>query len=283
MKKFLSWILFLTLLLCNTPICLGEGEESNESNGSVIVIEESSEENQQITEEIFEESEPYYPDNIERIIGPDDRIRVKDPYVYPYSAIAYMDVHASCGCSWSCTGFMVNKDRLLTAAHCLVCTDHGQWADKISFYFGWRGRGYSYKYAGKWTAWVGNTYRNGTTDFAYDWGCVRLASNVGETTGWFGTRWSMSDSKYTSTWVYVAGYRGADLTYDQGYIDYVTDDNIYYQMDQISGNSGGPIFDWEYYAVGIINGANLRDNVVTTHVGHRLTSKIKQHLDDLSF
>ena len=38
------------------------------------------------------------------------------PDVYPYSAIAYMEVHKSCGCSGLYTGFMVAPDLMMTAA-----------------------------------------------------------------------------------------------------------------------------------------------------------------------
>ena len=283
MKKFLAWLLLLAMLLFCVPAAFADGDTSYEPNGSVTVIDPDSEGAEAVIEEVFEETEPFIPEEVERtIVGTDNRITVRNSWDYPFSAIAYIEAHASCGCSWSCSGFMVNKDRLLTAAHCLVCSKHGQWADRLDFYFGYNGRGYSYKYTGKWTAWSGNLFRSGTDDFAYDWGCVRLASDVGNTTGWFGTWWGMSDSQYTNTWAYVAGYADGKIRYDSGYVDSVSADNLYYTMDTVGGNSGGPVFDSDYYAIGIHVGTVSRGSS-TLNVAHRLTSYVKSHLDDLTF
>ena len=110
------------------------------------------------------EMEPFIPedmisegsDNSDEIIedaifGNDGRVKVIKPYKYPFSTIANMVVTAKCGDSWCGTGFMVSRDRLLTAAHVLVCPRHNAWATHIDFYFGYQNKNkYLYHYRGKW-------------------------------------------------------------------------------------------------------------------------------------
>ena len=96
--------------------------------------------------------EPFVPDTLEKVIvGKDDRVKVKKPKQYPYSAICYMDGKYECGCRWTGTGFMVSENTLLTCAHLLVCKEHGKWAKKMTFYFGYKNRkNYLYRYKSTW-------------------------------------------------------------------------------------------------------------------------------------
>ena len=105
-------------------------------------------------------SEPFAPENLDKvIIGSDDRITA-DVRQYPYSAIGYMDVHAKCGDTWTGTGFMAGKRLFMTAAHCMYCDEHHAWADEVTIYFGFRSqKNYAYRFTGGWTAWIGVSWR----------------------------------------------------------------------------------------------------------------------------
>ena len=72
------------------------------------------------------------------IIGDDGRVTVGSTTSYPYSAIAYLKVSFSCGCSGVGNGFMVSKNCMLTAGHCVVCEDHGNDATSITATFGYQ-------------------------------------------------------------------------------------------------------------------------------------------------
>ena len=143
MKKWIVLTLICTLLLMPAAWA----EEDNE--GTVIVIDDWTA-TEDAAPEASTEEDPFVPDTVGRaVFNADGRVTVFNPAAYPYSAIAYMDIVGTCGDHWSGTGFMVGKNRLLTASHCLVCSDHSAWAKTIDFYFGYKSRrNYLYRYSG---------------------------------------------------------------------------------------------------------------------------------------
>lgn len=224
----------------------------------------------------------FAPDDLEKcIIGTDDRVRVKNTKQYPYCAIANMKVTGTCKCKWECTGFMVGKKWLMTAAHCMVCAEHGKWAKNVTFYFGYQNsKNYLYKYTGKWTAWAGTLFPNGYSAGMEDDYCfVRLEKNVGDKTGWFGMSFpseiELNGSRYT-----VAGYRSNALKYSRGTAAALSGKLMTYTADDKPGNSGGPIFTSDYYAVGIIAAEN---NVRKVNYGRRLTRSIYDEMLDAGY
>lgn len=263
MKKFLCFLLSLMLLTAAAGVVFAE-EEEGDGAGEVIVLEEGEEAGEDLTAD----SEPYVPDGADKaVFGSDSRVTVKNLNQHPYAAIAYMEVHAKCGCTWSCNGFMTDKDRLLTAAQCLVCPDHSEWADQITFYFGYKNsRNYSYKYTGGWSAYVGNVFSNGKYSIDYDYGIVKLKKDVGKSTGWFGAHWGLSDLELEKKYLYVAGYQGGKLMYDSGYVIAEDPQHMVFKLDTGAGIAGSPIFGTDNYAVGIAIAYNDRNNI-----GYRLT------------
>lgn len=268
MKKFF----LLVLLIVLSVICLPVFSQGRGEGGSVRSDEWYTSTDGE-SESGAEDGSPYVP---ERIFGVDNRFKVKNPSYYPYSAIAYMDVSARCGCNWTCSGFMVGQDTMLTAAHCLVCTKHSSWAKNINFYFGYKNAyDYSYLYNGAWTAWAGNIFSNREYTVNNDYGCIKLRENVGNIVGWFGTRWDYSDSYIKSKYLYVAGYRNGTLRYDSGWVT-PSGDFLTYQMDTVKGNSGGPIYGSDYYVVGI----NIAENG-SYNTGYRLSNTVISELRNL--
>ncbi len=275
MRKLLTSVLAI-LMACVFLLPSLSFAEIENGEGIVTVVDHSPEEI--LADALGEDCQPSVPEGMEKTVFEiDDRITVTKTSAFPYCAVAYMVVKGECGCEWFCTGFMVNRDRLLTAAHCLVCTDHSKWAKNITFYFGYKNRRtYVYKYTGGWSAYVGNVFRGKEYTTENDYGCIRFAKNVGDRVGWFGTHWNMSDGDIASTRLYVAGYRDGELKYDSGYVDETEKQYIRYRMDTVPGESGGPIFTGDYYAVGIhISGGT------SSNVGYRLIQTVKSDLDGL--
>lgn len=213
------------------------------------------------------------------VFGTDDRITVQDTGEYPYVAIAYMKIHHACGCDSTGTGFMADKNKLITAAHCIVCTKHGKWANRITFYFGYRNdRRYTYKYSGKWYAFVGNTFPDGYTT-ENDWAVVKLYKNVGNQVGWFGFKYNMPDSTISGKLLRVAGYRNGKLKKDSGFATVGSGNLIYYEMDSEPGNSGGPVYYLDHgdpYAAAI----NIAESK-SSNYGYRITALVYRYFLEL--
>lgn len=217
------------------------------------------------------------------VIGPDDREVIDNLDEYPFCAVAYLNTHFPCACGdREATGFMVERNKMMTAAHCLVCSKHSVWADEITFYFGFRDyNDYTYKYDGKWYAFVGNTFtgKKYTTDA--DWAVVKFYENVGDIVGWFGYYYNMSNKKITGNNMLLLGYRDGILKISEGYANIGEDDLIKYKLDMEPGNSGGPVFfleDGIPYAAAI-NIAEDKD--IHWNFGFRITDTIYSRLMQL--
>lgn len=219
--------------------------------------------------------EGFIPDDADKvIIGSDDRITVTKPGQYPFSTIAYMEVTGECGDQWVCTGFMVGKNCLLTAAHCMICPNHGKWAKKATFYFGFKSKSNClYKYTGGWFGRAGTNFPNHRYDseaLSNDWCYLILDKNVGEKTGWLGFNCA-SDSEIRSHTYMVAGYRDYKLKYCWGNAEPYDSRVVGFTADDQPGNSGGPIFMTDNQAEAIIIAEN---ETMQVNFGRRITSDI---------
>ena len=278
MKKLclLLAVCLLASMLFTVP-AFAETETEEDNTGEVFIVEDDGAETADLPE--IAETEAFVPEGIEKaVFGKDDRI-VVNPTKYPYSAIGMIYAKGKCGCSWQGSGFMVSKNIMLTAAHCLVCTDHSSWAKELTVYFGYKNkRNYTYKYNGKWTAWAGNLFMDKKYTTPNDWGIIKFGKNVGDKTGWFGTKVGLTKEHFEDVHLYyVAGYRDEVLRMAAGLDVRKSDDGfLAYQIDAVAGNSGGPVFDYDNYAVGIHIAEKMLSNV-----GYPLNSTIKKKWDEM--
>ena len=270
MKKFLALFILLVCVLALPALAHAEGVENaipamntslqSAANGKLAA--------ESFTPEIA--AEPFVPEGLERSFpdGHDDRIKVKNPSSYPFSAIAFMQVHARCGCTWECSGFMVGRRGLITAGHCLVCMDHNRTADRITFYFGYSSKKkYFTKYDGSTTYWYGIDATR-SYDSTWDYGYVRLDKNIGDKTGWFGVS-SKYDSDLNGYLYRVAGYRDGVLKYDRNRAYVYSDYEVYHYADTQPGYSGCPIYTDDYYVVAVNTSESAKRNY-----GRRFTNSL---------
>lgn len=243
MKKWLVWLL---ALLCAASFALAE--DMTEKSNAAVPGEAAA------LEEVIAQlaDAPYSPEGMEKaVFGKDDRTTIHQPGVYPYSAIAYLNVKGKCGCGWTGSGFMVGKSSMATAAHCLICHEHNAWAAEITMFFGYRSnKNYTYCYTGGTTYWCGsNPFATGSYISEDDYAYLKLEQPVGDHVGWFGVRHADA-SQHGQTFT-VAGYRNGVLKSSSGRVDVCSDKLLSYQTDTEPGYSGCPVFDSEYYAVAI--------------------------------
>lgn len=181
------------------------------------------------------------------IIGADNRIRVNNPRIYPYSAVMCLrsgwDIDGNGTIdSWTQgTGAMVGSKALLTAGHNYWNPDRGGWVKQCR----------AYKYQNSTTlrstyyypaSWVfAQNYKN-TRDVNYDWCVVTMQDRIGNDTGYFGygTGSSLMDGTYR-----LSGYPADHLIY-QYYADGIITSETYYRIshniDAVGGQSGAPIY-----------------------------------------
>lgn len=219
------------------------------SEGADIAYTESENSNPTYTEAWFptvEGSEIYSANDSRSLIGEDNRVRVDNTKMMPYSAICYIEIEWSDGSTSLGTAFMIYDDLALTAGHCVYSSENGGWATNINVWPGKDGYGFwnnpygttESTYLRTASEWVS------TEDEEYDWALIELEEPIGNETGWFGIGWSASD--LTGTDVTISGYPGEHRYYQYKMSDEITrctTNKLYYDViDTTGGQSGSPIY-----------------------------------------
>lgn len=177
----------------------------------------------------------------ESIIGSDSRYQIGGTTTFPYRAIVQITFNQGAG-SYMCTGWMIGNNTVATAGHCVF--DNGAWASNVRVYPGRNGNSTPY---GSCTARTLYSVTGWTQskDTNYDYGAIKLNCTVGNSTGWFGFRWTSSSMNGQAS--YLSGYPG-DKSYGT---QWRADDSIrlsytrllYYANDTYGGMSGAPVWN----------------------------------------
>lgn len=114
---------------------------------------------------------------IQEAAKPGKLVAIKDTTQYPYTAIGML--------SNGCSGTLIGKRFVLTAAFCIFNPQTKQWDQNLDFYPGINGQNRPFDGV-KWkNSWVTKGFaEDGSWDLAV--GLVELQSDVGDQTGWFG-------------------------------------------------------------------------------------------------
>jgi V8-like Glu-specific endopeptidase len=108
---------------------------------------------------------------------PGKLVPIKDTAQYPYTAVGLL--------SNGCSGTLIGKRFVLTAAYCIFNPESKQWEQNLDFYPAINGETRPYDGVQWKNAWVTKGFaEQGSWDLAF--GLVELQSDVGDQNGWFG-------------------------------------------------------------------------------------------------
>ena len=179
----------------------------------------------------------------ESILGFDSRYHV-NPYSYPERAVVSITYNGMT----HCTGWLISKDTVVTAGHCVHGGgSNGRWGVTSSFRFF---PGFADGYAPYGSCGAKEIYSSYgwivSADTDSDVGLIKLDCTIGNTTGYFSYFVANTMKDQTVT---INGYPGdkADATQQwasQGTVQSETTARYYYDNDTSGGMSGSPV--WLY-------------------------------------
>ena len=146
-----------------------------------------------------------------------------------------------------CTGWFYGPNVVATAGHCVHQGGGGSRYTNVTVYPGYDNGSAPYgSYPAKWTASVVGWTVNG--DERYDYGVIKLSTNVGNTVGWYGFWWQTASLNNTPS--IILGYPG-DKAQDPKQTQWVAVDKtrvtqerqVFYKNDTFGGMSGSAV--WE--------------------------------------
>ncbi len=199
--------------------------------------------------------------SLEIVHGPDDRVQITNTAVYPWRAHASLLITAADDSMWIGTGWFIGPHTLMTAGHVVYIKNSGVpgrdgWVKRIQVMPGRNGSTLPY---GSVTSSNFRTVSGWTSsgDQNYDYGAIILATNLGNTVGWFGFG-VYSDATLVASTGNISGYPGDKPSgtqwYDARKIASVNSRKVYYDIDTAGGQSGSAVYriiDGGRYAVAI--------------------------------
>ncbi|TCT13554.1 V8-like Glu-specific endopeptidase [Tepidamorphus gemmatus] len=216
------------------------------------------------------------------IIGPDERIRVRETTAFPFRATVLITFGAG-----RCSGWLISPDTVVTSGHCVHSGGPwGDWYDRNSYMI-YPGRDGPRAPFGSCSARrlfsvVGWTER-GRDDF--DYGAIKLNCTIGFSTGWFGLFTASGSLQGVPT--RIAGYPGdkpLTLWRSSGRVTVSQPRRVFYRNDTVGGMSGSPVY---YQRAGCgfcamaVHGYGIygRPPFSTNNHGTRITAQVFRNLD----
>lgn len=225
--------------------------------------------------------------NTRSVIGTDNRTRVSNANVYPYTAVARLDITCQDGGVTYGSGALIGSRILATAGHVLI-DGNGNLPKSLKVEFGKNGSS-TYYTTSNVKSYIYKADYGTKVAMEDDYTFVIFNEDVGAVTGYFGIDTSIS---FGNT-VYTAGYPqdmniyGNDMYVSSGLVVNVTDDLLYYTADTSGGNSGSPVYvikSGKPYVVGIhTRGKTAVDSGGEANSGRRINSNLYSWLKSVSY
>lgn len=182
-----------------------------------------------------------------RVIGIEDRSRITTTQVYPWTTVVHISYKRS-GQDLICTGWMLGKSTVATAAHCVY--DGGMYGSDYQLTPGRDGGITPFSSCKGIFAHVPELWIT-TRNFDYDWAAIDIDCRIGTTTGVLG--FAATSGNINTRIVAVTGYPslhhpngidvGTSMWTHSGPIEESLPFVFRYSIDTSGGQSGGPT--WE--------------------------------------
>lgn len=229
-----------------------------------------------------EKTEPYNPvkhlENNEEImplelIGPDNRVRTMFTDMFPFSAVAYMEVEFPNG-TMQATAAICHRNIAITAAHCVYSEELGGWAKSIKLWPGKKGDYEPFGYATVYKQHISTDFMSGN-NLNDDWAMLQLSSTIGDYSGWLGLQTYGDYSFLKDKYMRLIGYPSNEQYISIGTFANTSTTNLYYTADTTDGESGSPVFDDESrdYIIGVHSRAG-RSEMPGTNICTNITNPI---------
>jgi V8-like Glu-specific endopeptidase len=220
---------------------------------------------------------------LEVVIGADDRVRIANTAVLPWSGICHLSITAANGQRFLGTGWMISPRCVITAGHCVFIRSAGGWVKNIHVTPGRNGTltPFGQVAATRFSAmpaWVAHNDRNS------DCGCIILPKAPRAKNGALPFRFgytAKSASAISARALNISGYPGDKDGVTQWFharlAKSVSARVITYDIDTAGGQSGSPVWHLENAtrtAVGIHTNGSPLGNSAT-----RITAAIKAQMD----
>jgi len=210
-----------------------------------------------------------------QVFGEDDRIQITDTRKYPFNTIGQIWSKNSKG-EWSiCSGTMISRSAVITAAHCLYSHDDGGWLSDYEFYPGLNGQndapygGFGFVDAYILEGYITNYQGYYGSVVPWDLAVLILDKPAGDTVGWMG--YATYDPAYAFN-ANIVGYPGdkpvSTMWGTACPVDpaTATENNFSYLCDTYPGSSGSSVYELdgqtkERYIVGVNIAESQSENI----------------------